>query len=273
MKEVPVVATRMPTAFVFHGGGPCFFMDSDPPDLWSSLRRDLEALPGRLPQQPTAIVVVTAHWEAPGFGITSGTAPELIYDYGGFPAHTYQLTYPAPGAPDVAERVASLLAAGGVRHGLDPAHGWDHGVFIPLKVIYPDADIPVIAVSVERTFDPAVHLAAGRALAPLRDEGVLILGSGASSHNLRALGRPDPRFDAWDQWLNDAMAGPAEQRAAQLARWASAPGGRLAHPREEHLAPLFVVAGAAGDDAVHVTFREDLMGHPFSNFVFGELAA
>jgi aromatic ring-opening dioxygenase catalytic subunit (LigB family) len=267
------MTTRMPVMFVFHGGGPCFFMDWDPPHAWDSLRADLEAIPSRLPEPPTAIVVVTAHWEDAGFGITSGAAPGLIYDYGGFPAHTYQLTYPAPGAPDVAARVGQLLGAGGVPHHLDPTHGWDHGVFIPLKVIYPGADVPVVAVSVERSFDPELHLAAGRALAPLRDEGVLIIGSGASTHNLRALGRPDPRFVEWDQWLNDALAGTATERTDLLANWAGAPGGRLAHPREEHLLPLMVVAGAAGDDAVHTLFRDQILGHPFTNFTFGDVAA
>ena len=269
----PIMTGRMPTAFFFHGGGPCFFMDNGPEDVWGSLRRDLEAIPAALPQPPTAIVVVTAHWETPGFAVQSGRAPGLVYDYGGFPPHTYQLTYPAPGAPELAGRVGDLLGHGGVPHRLDDERGWDHGVFIPLKVIYPGADIPIVALSVERSFDPAAHVAAGRALAPLRDEGVLILGSGASTHNLRALGRPDPRFHQWDQWLNDAMVGTGAQRAERLARWADAPGGRLAHPREEHLAPLFVVAGAAGDDPVHVPFREDVLGHPFSNFVFGDRAA
>jgi aromatic ring-opening dioxygenase catalytic subunit (LigB family) len=267
------MTTRMPVMFIFHGGGPCFFMQWDPPQAWDSLRADLEAIPSRLPERPTAIVMVTGHWETPGFGVTSGAAPGLIYDYGGFPAHTYELTYPAPGAPDVAARVDELLTAGGVQHHLDPTHGWDHGVFIPLKVIYPDADIPVVAVSVERSFDPEVHLAAGRALAPLRDEGVLIIGSGASTHNLRALGRADARFDEWDQWLNDALDGTAVQRAEHLSNWAGAPGGRLAHPREEHLLPLMVVAGAAGDDPVHAVFRDQILGHPFSNFVFGDTAA
>lgn len=267
------MTTRMPTVFIFHGGGPCFFMNWDPPHEWDALRANLESIPARLPAPPTAIVVVTAHWETPGFSVTSGTAPGLIYDYGGFPAHTYQLTYPAPGAPAVAERVGELLGHSGVAHRLDAQHGWDHGVFIPLKVIYPDADIPVVAVSVERSFDPEVHLAAGRALAPLRDEGVLIIGSGASTHNLRAMGRTDPRLQQWDRWLNDAVTGTAEQRATKLSGWAGAPGARLSHPREEHLLPLMVIAGAAGDDPVHAIYRAENMGHPFSNFLFGDVAA
>ncbi len=266
------MSTRMPVMFIFHGGGPCFFMDWDPANAWDGLRANLESIPAMLPEPPKAIVVVTGHWEERGFGITSGRSPGLIYDYGGFPAHTYQLTYPAPGAPEVAARAAELLGRSNVEHHVDSGHGWDHGVFIPLKVIYPDADIPVVAVSVEQSFDPEVHLAAGRALAPLRDEGVLIIGSGASTHNLRALGRSDGRIDEWDHWLNDAVDGTADQRAASLAAWENAPGGRLSHPREEHLLPLMVVAGAAGDDQVHAMFRSVILGHPFSNFVFGDVA-
>ena len=174
-----------PTYFIPHGGGPCFFMD-DPRGVWTGMEAFLRNLPITLAEKPKAILVVSGHWETDGFAFTGAERPELIYDYYNFPPHTYQLRYDVPGAPALAARAAALLKDAGIPSTVDAKRGLDHGVFVPLKVAFPDADIPLIEMSVERGLDPALHVAAGRALAPLREEGVLILGSGMSFHNMRA---------------------------------------------------------------------------------------
>ncbi len=257
----------MPVVSISHGGGPCFFMDWDPPHEWDALRTALEGIGPSLPYEPTAILVVTAHWESREVAIGSGAAPDLIYDYGGFPPHTYELTYPAPGAPFVAGEVARLLEAAGIRHRLDAEHGWDHGVFIPLKVMYPQARIPVVAISVLADFDPLAHLELGRALAPLRDQGVLIVGSGSSFHHFGNFGRQEFAVP-FDQWMNDTVALPPEQRWDALVHWTDAPYARQAHGREEHLLPHMVCVGAAGDDAARAIFREPVMNTSMSCWQF-----
>lgn len=258
-------ADRMPTIFISHGGGPCFFMDWDPPDAWDGLRDALESVPELLPHPPSAIMVVTAHWESADFALEAGHEPQLIYDFGGFPPHTYQLTYDAPGAPDLARRAAALLEGAGVAHHLEH-HGWDHGVWVPLKVMYPEARVPVLAVSVRADLDAVAHLELGRALAPLRDEGVLIVGSGFSFHNFAEFG--SPRAHEFDDWLNDVVARPDADRRAALADWQHAPAARIAHAREEHLVPLMVAAGAAGHHPGQAFFRGELMQTPASCFRF-----
>ncbi|MGD1877374.1 MAG: DODA-type extradiol aromatic ring-opening family dioxygenase [Kiloniellaceae bacterium] len=242
-------AAPLPSYFLPHGAGPCFFMDWSPPQAGDRMAAYLKGLAAGLPARPRAILVVSAHWLAPRFTVASAAEPALIFDYQGFPPHTYRLTYPAPGAPDLARRVAGLLGAAGLDAREDPERGLDHGVFIPLKLVFPEADIPVVPLSLQADLDPAAHLAAGHALAPLRDEGVLILGSGMSFHNMRGYG--NPRYgapsDMFDEWLTAAVADPAGRDAA-LAAWADAPGGLQSHPRqrEEHLLPLMVAAGAGG---------------------------
>lgn len=257
---------RMPALYISHGGGPCFFMEWDPPDAWDGLRAALEGIAPSLPRTPVAILVVTAHWESPDVAIESGIAPGLIYDYGGFPAHTYQLTYPAPGSPDVAARAAALLESAGIAHHLEPDHGWDHGVFVPLKVMYPDAQVPIVAMSVRQDLDPDAHLRIGEALRPLRDEGILIVGSGSSFHNFATFG--SPHAAEFDDWLNEVavMADPARRRA--LREWERAPAARVAHAREEHLIPLMVAAGAANDTPATAFFRGELLNTPMTCLQF-----
>ncbi|MDF2637224.1 MAG: dioxygenase [Novosphingobium lindaniclasticum] len=238
--------TRQPSFFIPHGGGPCFFMP-DPQGNWTSMAAFLRGLPERLPAPPKAILVVSGHWETEGFAFTGAEQPELLFDYYGFPQHTYELRFDAPGAPALAERASLLLRGAGLAAAPDPQRGYDHGVFIPLKVAWPEADVPVVEMSLDRSLDPALHLAAGRALAPLRDEGVLILGSGMSFHNMRGYGNPASTEAslAFDQWLTRTVEADAGPRAEALSQWAQAPGGRFSHPREEHLLPLMVVAGTA----------------------------
>jgi aromatic ring-opening dioxygenase catalytic subunit (LigB family) len=262
------MSTRQPTFYVPHGGGPCFFME-DPQGTWTGMADFLRQLPSRLPEKPKAILVVSGHWETRGFALTADPQPELVYDYYGFPPHTYALRYDAPGAPALAERARALLTDAGFQAGLDPKRGLDHGVFVPLKVVYPDADIPVVELSLDRSLDPALHLAAGRALAPLRDEGVLIVGAGMSFHNLRALGDPRAQApsEAFDAWLSQAASLPGEARSDALRDWAAAPAARICHPREEHLLPLMVAAGAAEGPGQRI-YHENVLQVALSGYRF-----
>lgn len=271
MSDVPL---RQPTLFIPHGGGPCFFMDPPPaaPHLWDQMGAYLRSIPQSLPERPRALLVISGHWEAPRPTVNTAAHPTLLFDYYGFPAHTYRLTYPAPGTPELAAEVRRLLTAAGIASGEEEARGLDHGVFIPLKVAFPDADIPVLQLSLEQSLDPSVHLAIGRALAPLRDQGVLIIGSGMSYHNLRLLfsGRGNAESVAFDEWLVAAATDPdPERRNAMLAEWERAPYARDCHPEAEHLIPLMVAAGAADGDVGHHVYGERLAGKALSAFQFG----
>lgn len=263
-----MTTARQPTFYLPHGGGPCFFMD-DPSGMWTGMRTFLESVPSRLPERPKAILVVSGHWETDGFALTSAAHPSLYYDYSNFPPHTYELRYDAPGDPALAEQAAGLLKAAGLPARIDTERGLDHGVFVPLKVAFPDASIPVVELSLDRSLDPALHLAAGRALAPLRDQGVLIVATGMSFHNMRSRG--DPRLaaasDNFDAWLTETVAAGSETRNAGLQRWEAAPDARLCHPDEEHLVPLMVAAGAA-DGASQKIYAEHLMNTALSGFSF-----
>ncbi|WP_374429803.1 DODA-type extradiol aromatic ring-opening family dioxygenase [Ideonella dechloratans] len=264
---------RLPTVYIPHGGGPCFFMDWNPPHAWDKTAAYLRGIVESLPQRPKAIVLVSAHWLEGDFAVTGGAQPELIYDYYGFPPHTYELKYPAPGEPALAERITSLLGQAGLSSHIDARRGYDHGMFIPLMLMVPQADIPVVQLSLNISLDPAAHLALGRALQPLRDEGVLIVGSGMSFHNMRGYG--DPRFgpvsDTFDAWLTEAVEAPAAERDAALSAWEQAPMARWCHPprAEEHLLPLMVVAGAAGADRGRKVFSDRVMETTLSAFSFG----
>jgi aromatic ring-opening dioxygenase catalytic subunit (LigB family) len=267
---------RQPAIFIPHGGGPCFFMDWTwgPANTWEPTRKFLEGIPASLPEPPRALLVISGHWEEPEFTASAATSPQLIFDYCGFPEHTYRLTWPAPADPALAQRVAEMLDKAGLTSALNPSRGYDHGVFVPLKVAFPEAQIPVVtlslAVSRDGSFNPALHLAVGRALAPLRDEGVLIVGSGMSFHNLRAYLRPETReaARAFDEWLTRAAESPASERDALLTGWQSAPYARFSHPREEHLVPLFVAAGAGGEAAGKRIFGDEPMGAAISAYRF-----
>ncbi|MEI8241148.1 MAG: class III extradiol ring-cleavage dioxygenase [Actinomycetota bacterium] len=258
--------TTLPSAYISHGGGPCFFMDWDPADEWHELRDALEGIVPSLPMRPRAVLMITAHWESLEFAIDNGAEPGLIYDYSGFPPHTYELQYPAKGAPQLAAEIGNVLAEAGIAHRFEPNHGWDHGVFIPMMVMHPDADIPIVAMSVKAGLDPTAHLELGRTLAPLRERGVLIVGSGSSFHNFAHFG--SPRAALFDDWLNEAMVAPAAQRWQSLVDWTSAPAARIAHRREEHLIPLMVAAGAASDAPARTIFHSSVMHTPMSCWLF-----
>lgn len=253
----------LPSLFIPHGAGPCFFMrwDFGPAEMWHSLGAWLQGLASSLPERPKAILVVSAHWEAERFTLTSSPAPGLVYDYSGFPAHTYRLQYPVAGAPWLARVVCERLRGAGLSAALDDTRGLDHGAFIPFKLIYPQADIPMLQLSLCSDLDPAAHLAAGTALAGLREEGVLIVGSGMSFHNVRASGEDlAARAQAFDDWLLETLMGTPEERSQRLRHWVEAPQARFAHPREEHLLPLLVACAAAGDQPARRVYAERLGG-------------
>jgi aromatic ring-opening dioxygenase catalytic subunit (LigB family) len=237
----------------------------------------MQKLPATLPSQPVAILSVSGHWEEPEFTVATSEHPPTIHDYYGFPPHTYAIKYPAPGSRTVATRVAQLLRSAGVTVKEDPERGFDHGTFVPLAVMYPQAQIPVVSLSLRANLSASEHLRMGAALAPLRDEGVLIMGSGLSYHNLRALrmsATAGPVSDQFEAWLTEAVSAPdAASRAQHLARWDSAPAARLAHPREEHLIPLMVAAGAAGESRGALDFRERVWGVSMSSYRFSDASA
>jgi aromatic ring-opening dioxygenase catalytic subunit (LigB family) len=185
LSRAPERATQ-PTLFIPHGAGPCFFMDWKPSHTWDQMAAYLSGTADTLPERPSAIVLVSGHWRTDDFSVTSGSHPDLIYDYSGFPASTYALQYPAVGSPALAERIVALLSTAGLNAARNAERGFDHGMFIPLKLMFPDADIPVVQLSLRRDLDPAAHITAGKALSTLRGEGVLIVGSGMSFHNMRA---------------------------------------------------------------------------------------
>lgn len=268
-------ATRMPTLFIPHGGGPCFFMPNPPdhPHLWDKMGAYLRGIAAGLPSTPRAILVISGHWEEAQVTVNTAPAPSMLFDYYGFPPHTYQLKYPAPGSPALAQEIRDLLAAQGIASASDGARGYDHGVFVPLLLMFPDADIPVVQISLLKSLDPKAHLAVGRALAPLRDKGVLIVGSGMSYHNMHDFRRDTHSLDRsavlFDSWLTDAAQDTPAMRDDKLGNWSQAPGARQSHPREEHLLPMMVAAGAAMDDQGRRMFNDVVWGKTLSGFQFG----
>ncbi len=262
---------RMPVFFLPHGGGPCFFMDwPGDANAWDGLARFLRGVTGTLQAAPKAIVIVSAHWERPTASVTSNAAPRLIYDYTGFPPETYALQYPAPGDPALAARIRGVLGNAGIAAREDAERGFDHGIFVPFLLVAPEAHIPIVALSLVTGLDPSLHLNIGRALAPLRDEGVLIVGSGMSYHNMAGfVGSQQPQGDRFDAWLGETVAADDATRTERLTHWQRAPQARLAHPREEHLLPLMVAAGAAAGDPGTTVFHERIMDAPISAYRFG----
>jgi 4,5-DOPA dioxygenase extradiol len=252
-----------------HGGGPL-------PILGDPSHRAMVEFMSRLPAQlarPEAIVVVSAHWEERAATLLGAPHPPMFYDYYGFPQQAYDITYPAPGHPALAERIAGLLKKSDIPARIDTQRGFDHGLFIPLKLMYPQADIPAIQLSLVRRLDPAAHIALGQALRPLLSENILLIGSGFSFHNLSAFfgrnlaapavesGTPDPANDAFQDWLVETCVGslPQSEREQRLIEWEQAPSARYCHPREEHLLPLHVCLGMAGRGAA-VVFDDQILG-------------
>lgn len=268
------VSTRQPTIYISHGGGPCFWITFPPPfgpNAFGGLRTYLEGMLTRLPARPRAIVLVSAHWEERLPTVSTAAAPSMLFDYYGFPEETYHLSYPAPGSPELAAQLRELLTDAGITHSTDNVRGFDHGVFVPMLIVDPAANIPVVMLSLRHDLDPAAHIALGRALAPLRDDNVLIIGSGSSYHNLRAVMDGDtPPSAAFDTWLTQTVTDTdVERRNAGLIAWRKAPAARICHPREEHLLPLMVAAGAGGNDVGKRDFHGMIGGKVYSGYAFG----
>ena len=264
---------RLPVAYLPHGGGPWPFVDIG----WNikdadTLAAYLREVPKLTKTPPKALLVISAHWEEHVPTIMTSPQPPMLYDYYGFPPASYEIQWPAPGAPPaLVSRVQELLAAAGFQSATDGERGFDHGTFVPMKVAYPNAEIPCAQLSLKAGLDPAEHIALGRALAPLRDEGVFIIGSGMTFHNLRAFRDPRsvPIAETFDAWLRDAATAEPADRDRQLANWESAPAARAAHPREEHLLPLMVIAGAAGSDRGTIPYNGTFAGLRLSAYHYG----
>lgn len=270
---------RLPSIFVTHGGGPLPVLGDA---AHAQLAKAIASLPGRLRQRPRAILLCSAHFEEPHPTVIAVPPSRLLYDYGGFPPESYQLEYKPPGEPGVAEAVMHLLKGAGFKPRFENSgRGLDHGAFVPLMLMYPGADIPVVELSILSSLSPEDHVRMGAALQPLRDQGVLVVGSGSSYHNIPMIFRymsgrlQDGKLEGqdFDDWLTEACtAHTGGERTARLAHWASAPGGRRAHPREEHLMPLLVAAAAGGDDAC-VAENTPLGAVAMTSYVFGETGA
>ncbi|MEW5420583.1 class III extradiol ring-cleavage dioxygenase [Amorphus sp. 3PC139-8] len=255
---------QLPTYFLSHGGGPWPWLRRPTGDPYIQLEQSLIGVRRELGEAPRAVLMVSGHWEADGFMLSSAARPTMLYDYGGFPEHTYRIQYNAPGDPELAEQVRDMLDHGGVRTGLDPIRGYDHGTFTLMYPMYPEAEMPVVQLSIDARYDPAEHIRVGELLAPLRDEGVLIIGSGFSFHDTRSIRNGAGAADsaAFDEWLMKTLVTSSpEQRREGLLHWETAPSARAAHPQEDHLIPLMVAVGAAGTDAgARVYYERDFMG-------------
>ena len=255
------MSARLPTFYLSHGGGPWPYMDAEARRPYARLEQSLRELPRQLPRKPEAILIVSGHWEEKEFAVMAAAAPPMVYDYGGFPEELYHIRYPAAGSPHLARRAHSLIQQAGLPARLDAERGFDHGTYSLLAVTHPQADIPVFQVSLRSGYDPETHLRLGRALAPLRDEGVLIIGSGSSYHNLRRFFGPRARREdaaQFDAWLQETLVESAPaRRSRRLLEWERAPAAREAHPREDHLMPLHVVVGAAEEEPGRIAYRQD----------------
>ncbi len=259
---------RLPVFYVSHGGGPWPWM----PEMRSYYRETEEGL-ARIGKEhaPKAVLIISAHWEERDFTVSSSPRPRMIYDYGGFPADTYQIKYEAPGLPELSKRVVDLAASSGIRVTEDPARGFDHGVFVPLFCIYPEASVPVVQLSMKKGYSPAEHFALGASLEPLRAEGVLILGSGVSYHDLRNFFQPSagPVSRKFERWLTQTIESDPDQRRENLLHWEKGSGAREAHPREDHLVPIFALAGAAGRDPGKRIILDHTFGVDMASYRFG----
>lgn len=239
------MSARMPVVFVSHGAPDALLKAPDAVACWREIGQRIGA--------PSMILAVSAHWEARQPTLSLAGAPETVHDFSGFDPALHRMRYPAPGAPALAERAVSLLASSGIAAELHPTRGLDHGAWVPLAAMFPRADVPVTQISLVRGGSPATHVSIGQALAPLRDEGVLILASGAITHNFAWLdwragadAEPVHEAQAFSDWVGERLAAHDTE---SLLRYRLTRLGTAAHPTEEHFLPLFVALGAAGDHA------------------------
>ena len=253
-----------------HGGGPMPLL-GDPGH--KAMLDFMTMLPTQL-KKPDAILVISAHWEESAATLMGAESPSMFYDYYGFPEEAYSITYPAPGSPELAGRIAGLLKKNNIQSRIYPQRGFDHGLFIPLKMMYPQADIPTLQLSLLNTLNPAAHLTLGKALRELLQENILVIGSGFSFHNMRGFSwqgpaAADPANEAFQDWLIDACTGllPQTEREQRLIEWEKAPSARYCHPREEHLLPLHVCLGMAGTQA-KLIFNDKILGKRSVGFLW-----
>jgi len=253
---------RAQVVYFSHGGGPLPIL-GDPGH--KAMIDFMRQLPSQL-KKPDAVLVISAHWEEGVATLLGSHSPPMFYDYYGFPDEAYKITYPAPGDPSLAKRIAEQLRARNIASYIDAKRGFDHGLFIPLKMMYPRADIPSIQISLLSGLDPSSHIALGKALGGLMNENILIVGSGFSFHNLRAFSwqgvdEPDPRNDAFQDWLIETCTSSRSQkeREQRLVDWDRMPSARYCHPREEHLLPLHVCVGMA-EKPGKVIFDDYILG-------------
>ena len=259
--------------FIPHGGGPLPIL-GDPKH--QELVIFLEKIKTKI-NKPSSIIVISAHWEEDEVNITSGEKPSLIYDYYGFPEESYKITYPAPGNSKLANKIKNLLMAKDINSKLNPERGFDHGVFIPLKIMYPDASITCVQISLLKNLDPKKHIEMGKALSSLMDENILILGSGMSFHNLNILLSGSESTDSdnaknkeFDDWLVNVCAGDKlnnVEKEKALIEWIKAPSARFCHPREEHLIPLHVCYGIKNKKA-DLVFNDNVIEKKVSAFLW-----
>ena len=268
-----MVTTDFPgqVLFIPHGGGPLPLL-GDPGH--QELVSFLEKAP-LLISKPAAIVMISAHWEEPSVAITGGSLPPLIYDYHGFPEKAYEFQYPAPGNPALANRISNLLGINGIDSYVDSKRGFDHGMFVPLALMYPDADIPCVQISLVSGLDPKLHIQIGNALSELRKDDVLIIGSGFSFHNMNELGKsgskkPDTNNDAFQKWLIETCTSEelsSQEREMRLLQWEQQPFSRYCHPREEHLLPLHICYGLSSSKA-QLLFNGTVLGKKTCAFLW-----
>jgi len=233
--------------FLSHGGGPMPLLgDEDHQEMVNNLKVIVTKI-----KKPSAVIVVSAHWEEKVPTITSGANPSLIYDYYGFPKEAYDVEYPCSGEPFLADQVTTLLSSAGIKYRLDKQRGFDHGLFVPLKIMYPEADIPCIQLSLVQDLNPAEHIRIGKALSSIKNDDLLIIGSGFSFHNMKAFFSTETNDskkmnETFEQWLIDTCSNPdieEAERVQRLENWEQAPFARYCHPREEHLLPLHICYG------------------------------
>jgi 4,5-DOPA dioxygenase extradiol len=270
MNIPPEPGKKAQIIYFSHGGGPL-------PLLGDSGHKTMIDFMTELPKKlhkPEAILVISAHWEEQVPTLLGAENPPMFYDYYGFPEETYEITYPAPGNPELVNRIVALLSEKNIPSQIDPRRGFDHGLFIPLKLMYPEADIPSIQLSLIRGLDPAAHIALGKALSSLMQENILVVGSGFSFHNMGAfswqgLDAPDPANDAFQDWLIETCTGShtEEAREKRLVEWEKAPSARYCHPREEHLLPLHVCQGIGGTSA-ELIFDDKILGKRSIGFLW-----
>jgi len=260
-----------PVLFIPHGGGPLPLLGDTGHQNMISFLRQISPTLGR----PSAILIISAHWEENIATITSGKEPSLIYDYFGFPDEAYKIDYPAAGDPVLADKIYKLLQNSGIEAKLDDQRGFDHGLFVPLKIMFPDASIPCVQLSLVSTLDPEAHIKIGKALADLRTENILVVGSGFSFHNLKYFfsqseEEADIQNEAFEHWLIDTCTDKkltGQEREARLIEWGNAPYARYCHPREEHLLPLFVCYGIS-NSAAKLVFNDKILGKKTCAFLW-----